>query len=131
MKIDHIHWFVPHYIPSNQQKGILSKQTLSQTPTELRYAGRSLFMKEVNNQNLWNFELGSQDSMNFPIWIFIGFQQRNRQDSQNLNNDSFCRLPVDSAQCIIGTEKNPDAGILLNYDDGDCGQVYTQIEEIF
>ena len=56
MKIDHIHWFVPHYIPSIQQKSILSKQALSKTPTELRYAGRSLFMKEVNNQKLWNFE---------------------------------------------------------------------------
>ena len=25
-KIDQIHWFVPHYIPSFQQQGILSKQ---------------------------------------------------------------------------------------------------------
>ena len=34
----------------------------------------------------------------------IGFQQRDRQDSQKLNNDTFCRLPVVSSQCIIGTE---------------------------
>ena len=39
--------------------------------------------------------------MSFPIWIFIGFQQQDRQNSQNLNNDTFCRLPVVSAQCII------------------------------
>ena len=51
--------------------------------------------------------------MSIPIRIFIGFQQRDRQDSQNLNIDNFCKLPVDSAQCIIGMEKNPDAGILL------------------
>ena len=51
--------------------------------------------------------------MNVPIWIVIRFQQRDRQDSQNLNNDSFLRSPVFSAQCIIGTEKNLDAGILL------------------
>ena len=62
-------------------------------------------MKEVNNQNLWDFELGSQENMNVLIWIIVGFQQRSRQDSQNLNNDTFCRLPVTSAQCIIGTEK--------------------------
>ena len=37
------------------------------------------------------------------MWIIIGFPQRGRQDSQNLNNGSFCRLPVTSAQCIIGT----------------------------
>ena len=35
-KIDHIHWYVPHYTASFQQQGILSKQILSKTPTELR-----------------------------------------------------------------------------------------------
>ena len=36
-KIDHIHWFLPHNILCFQQKAILSKQILSNTPTELRY----------------------------------------------------------------------------------------------
>ena len=131
IRIDHIHWYVPHYTPSIQQQSNLSKQILSKTPTELRYVERSVFMKEVNNQNVWNFELGSHENMNVPIWIIIGFQQGDRQDSQNLNNDTFCRLPVVSAQCIIGTEKYPDAGILLNYDDDDYSQVYHQIKEAF
>ena len=69
--------------------------------------------------------MGSQERMNVPIWIIIGFQQQDRQDSQNLNNDTFCRLPVVSAQCIIGTENYPDAGISLNYDDDDCAQGYS------
>ena len=75
-------------------------------------------MEEVNNQILWNFGLGSQESMNVPIWITIGFQERDRQDSQNLHIDTFCRLPVTSCQCIIATEKYPDSRILLNFDDG-------------
>ena len=131
IKIDHIHWYVPHYTPSMSQQGIMSKQILNKTPTELRYVERSVFMKEVNNQNLWTFELGSQQNMNVPIWIIIGFQQQDRQDSQNLNSDTFCRLPVVSAQCVIGTEKYPDAGILLNYDDEDFYQGYHQIKEVF
>ena len=131
IRIDHIHWYVPHYTPSIQQQSTLSKQILSKTPTELRYVERSVFMKEVNNQNVWNFELGSHENMNVPIWIIIGFQQRDRQDIQNLNNDTFCRLPVVSAQCIIGTEKYPDAAILLNYDDDDYSQGYHQIKEAF
>ena len=90
-------------------------------------------MKEVNNQNLWyqNLELGSQGNTNIPIWIVIGFQQRDRQDSQNLYNDSFCRLPVISAQCNIGTEKYQDASILLNYDHDDYSYGYAQIKEVF
>ena len=85
-------------------------------------------MKEIN-QNLWNFELGNRERMNVPVWIIVGFQQQDRQDSQNLNNDTFCRLPVITAHCLIGTEKYPDAGILSNYDDHDYTQDYHQIKE--
>ena len=131
IKIDHNHWYVPHYTPSMSQQGLMSNHILNNTPTELRYVERSVFMKEVKNQNHWIFELGSQENMNVPIWIFIGFQQQDRQNSQNLNNDTFCRLPVVSAQCVIGTEKNPDAGISLNYDDDDCAQGYHQIKQAF
>ena len=115
VKIDHIHWYVPHYTPSITQQGLMSKQTLNKTPTELRYVERSVCMKQVNNQNVWNFELGSQENMNVPIWNIIGFHQQDRQDSQNLNNDTFVRLPVVSAQCIIGTEKRKNILMLLYY----------------
>ena len=39
-------------------------------------------------------------------------------------------MPVTSAQCIIGTEKNTDAGILLNYDDV-VFQGFSHRKEIF
>ena len=48
-----------------------------------------------------------------------------------MNNDTFCRLAVTSAQCIIGTEKNSDAGIILNYGDDDYSQGFSQYKEIF
>ena len=113
------------------QQAIMPKQILNKTPTELRYVERSVFMKEVKNQNVWNFELGSPETINVPIWIIICFQHQDRQDSQNLNNDTFCRLPVVRDHCIIGTEKNPDAGILLNYNGDDYSQGYHQNEEAF
>ena len=88
-------------------------------------------MKEVNTQNLWTFDLGTHEGINVPIWIIVGFQQNDRQHDHNLNNDSFYRPPVISAQCIIGTEKYPDSAILLNYNDDDYSQGYTQIKEAF
>ena len=48
-----------------------------------------------------------------------------------MNNDTFYRPLVTSAQCIIGTEKYPDGGILLNYNDDDYSQGYGQIKEAF
>ena len=127
IKIDHIHWYIPHFIPFIKQQGLLSKQILSKIPTGFRYVERSVFMKEVNNQNLWNFELNSQESMNVPIWNIVGFQQRDRQ---NLNNDTLCRLRV-NAYTVIETEKNLDAGIIKNYDDDVYSQGNAQIIETF
>ena len=67
IKIDLIHWYVPHYTPSIQQQVFLSEQILSKTPTDLRYIEQSVLMEELINQNLWNFELGSQENMKVPI----------------------------------------------------------------
>ena len=95
VKNDSIEWYVAHFAPSISNQAILSNQTLSKTPTELQFVEkveRSVLMKEVNTQNLWNFELGTKEDINIPIWIFVGFKQRDREDSQNLHNDIFLNL---------------------------------------
>ena len=106
-------------------------QIYRKTPTNLHYPERSVFMKEINTQNFWTFELGTQEGVNVPIWIYVAFQQHDRQHDQNLNNDTFYRMPVTTAQCIIGTEKYPNSALLLNYDDDNFSQGYGQIKEAF
>ena len=109
----------------------MQTQIKHKTPRNLHYPERSVFMKEVNTQNFWTFELGTQEGINVPIWVYVYFQQMDRQNDQNLNNDTFVRLPVISAQVVIGTERYPDNGILLNYNDDDYSQGYGQIKEAF
>ena len=130
-KINAIEWYVPHYTPSMQQQSILSKQIINKTPTQIQYPERYVFMKEVNTQNFWTFELGAQEGINIPTWVFVAFQQNDRQHDQNSNNDNFVRLPVISAQVVIGTERYPDSAILSNYDDDDYSQGYGLIKEAF
>ena len=131
VKINSLDWYVPHYSPNLEECTNLMTQLRKNSPTLLHYVGRSVFMKELNTQNLWTFELGTQEGINVPIWIFVAFQQSNRQNEQNLNNDTFYRPLVTSAQCIIGTEKYPDTSILLNYNDDDYSQGYGLIKEAF
>ena len=76
IKINAIEWYIPHYTPSMQQQAILSKQILNKTPTEIKYAERSVFMNEVNTQKFWIFELGTQEGINVPIWIFVAFSTK-------------------------------------------------------
>ena len=85
----------------------------------------------MNTQNFWNFDLRVQEGINIPIWIYVAFQQSDRQHDQNLNNDTLVRLPVFSAQAVIGTERYPGSGVLLNYNDDDCSRGYGQIKGAF
>ena len=82
-------------------------------------------MKEVNSQNLWTLESGTQEGISLPIYIIVW------QNDQNLNNDSFYRPPVTSAQCIFSTKKYPDSASLLSYDDDFYSQGYAQIRKAF
>ena len=131
IKINSIEWYVPHYTASPKKQGNSMKQITDEIPTEIRYVERSVFMKEVDTQNLWSFEFGTQEGINVPIWIIVGFQQSDRQHDQNLNNDTFYRPLVTSAQCIIGTEKYLDSAILLKYNDDDYSQGYGLIKQAF
>ena len=131
IRIIALEWYIPHYICSMQQQAILSKQILNKTPTQIQYPERFVFLKEVNTQNFWTFELGTQEGINIPTFIFVAFQQNDRQHDQNLNNVTFVRLPVISAQVVIGTEWYRDSAILLNYEDDDYSQGYGQIKEAF
>ena len=86
-------------------------------------------MKEVKTRKIRTFGLGTQEKINVPIRVIIGVQQRDRQGSQKLNKCTFYRAPATSAQCIRGTEKYPEAAILIDYDDEVFSQGYGQIKE--
>ena len=131
VKINSLDWYMPHFSPNLEEYNKLKNQNKKKSPTLLHYPERSVFMKEVYTQNLWTFELGTQEGINVPIWIFVAFQQNDRQNDQNLNNDTFYRPLVTSAQCIIGTEKYPESSILLNYNDDNFSQGYGQTKEAF
>ena len=67
VKINAIEWYVPHYTPSNSKQTILPNQIVKELPTKLQNVEKSVFMKETNTQNLWSFELGTQEGVNVPI----------------------------------------------------------------
>ena len=129
IKINAIEWYVPHYTPSLEQENIIMNQNIKKMATEIHYPERSVLLEGVNTENFWTFELGTQEGINVPIWIFVNFQQSDRQHNQNLNNDTFYRMPITSAQIVIRTEKYPDSPILLNYDEDEFSQGYGQIKE--
>ena len=106
-KKDAIEWSVPYYIPSLEDCK-KKNQTRQKTATELHYPEMSAFMKEVNTHNFWTFNLGSQELINVPVCIYVVFQQSDTQHDENLNNDTFYKMPVFSCQCNTGTEKYPD-----------------------
>ena len=56
VKINSLDWYVPHYSVDLEEYTKLMTQIKKNTPTLLHYPERSVFMKEVNTQNVWTFE---------------------------------------------------------------------------
>ena len=67
---------------------------VSNTPTEMSYIKRSIFMKDVTTENNWTFELGVGDGVDIPIYVVVRFMQRDQFNQQHQNNDTFHRPSV-------------------------------------
>ena len=85
--IINIHCFLPHHTPFITQQSLSSKQFLSKT-MEIQLVEKSANMKNVIDQKLWIFEPVSQQGIIVPFFNICGFQQRDMQNSRNLNNDA-------------------------------------------
>ena len=88
---------------------------VSKTPAELSFIKKSYYIKDVTIENVWTFELGVGDGVDIPIFVVLGFMQRDQFKQQHQNKDSSCRPSVVNAQCFIGCKKLPDAGIYCTY----------------
>ena len=121
---------IPHYTPVVRQ-GLLNQQIITKVPTELSYIKRSVCSKDVQSQNQWNSVIGVGEGIDLPIYVILGFQQRDRLINQLLHNDNFYRPHVKFAQFIIGIENYPDAGIYINYTETKSNLGYSQIVSCF
>ena len=130
INIKDISWYIPHYVPSLENQQLVMNQILDKDPTELYYIERVVFRKDVNTNNNWTFELGNSGEST-PSFIIVGFQTRNKIDSQTHDNAIFDRLPVSNAVCKIGSEKYPDDGIECDYDRDKYDQAYSEIENFY
>ena len=86
-------------------------------------------MQIIRIYGLLNLEL--KGGANVPLVEFVGFQPRDRQNPQNLNDVSFCSLPRTTGQGIKGTKNYPDAGIIISFDVFGFFRGYGQMKEAF
>ena len=95
--IDDIFWYVPLYTPSISNEKLMLNDIASKTPTELTSIKRSTYMKDVTNENNCIFELGVGNGFDVPIYVKIGFMQRDQFNQQHQKNDTFYRPSVVNA----------------------------------
>ena len=132
--IKDIGWYIPHYVPSIENQQLVMDQILNKDPTELSYTERIIFRKDVNTNSNWTFELGSsggEAAQSTSTFVIVGFQARNKIDSQVHDNAVFDRLPISNAVCKIGSEKYPDDRIECDYDRDKYDQAFCEIENFY
>ena len=96
-----ISWYIPHYVPSLENQHLVLNKILNKDSTELFYTEHTVFRKDVNTDNNWTFELDNSGEST-TTFVIVGFQARNKIDSQTHDNATFDRLSVSNAVCKIG-----------------------------
>ena len=129
--IEDLSWYVPHYTPLIPNQKLMLGHIVSKAPAKLSYIKRSSYMKVVTTEKFWTFELGVGDGVDIPFYVIAGFMQRDHFNRQHQSNDTFCRPSIVNPQCIIGSEKNPDAGTNCNYAIDKDSQAYGEIVSCF
>ena len=74
--LDDISWYVSHYTPKISNQNLMLGHIVSIAATQLLYIKRSSFTKDVTIENNWAFKLGVVDGIDFPIYVIVGFMQR-------------------------------------------------------
>ena len=102
--IKDIGWNIPHFTPSLESQQSLVDQLLKRDPTELYYMDWIVFRKDVHTAKNSTCDLrNSEESTQF--FLIVGFQVRDKIDSQTHDNAMLDRLPISNAVCKIASEK--------------------------
>ena len=125
-----ISWYIPHYLHSIENQPFVLNQILNKDPTELYYTERTVFRRDVNTNNNWTFELGNSGEST-PTFVILGFQARNKIDTQTHDNAVFDQFPISNAVCKMRSENYPDDGIGCDYDRDKFDQAYSEIENFY
>ena len=113
--IQEVTQYVLQYTPSLTQQNFLNPQLITKTPIERTYIKRSVYSKNVNQQNRKEVDLGVGEERDLLIFVIVVIQQKHRFNIELMKNDCFFWQPVKIAQCFFGTEIRPDASVYRNY----------------
>ena len=81
--IDDKSWYVTLYTPSIPNEKVKLGHIASRTATELSYIERSSQMKDETTETNGTFELDIGDGNDVPIYIIVGFRQRDQFNQQH------------------------------------------------
>ena len=75
----------------------------------------------------WFFDSEVKSCIYVPAYLIKGFQNKNWLDNLADINEVSYRPHVISAQCIIGIEKLPEAGVKTEYANHEYSEAYGQL----
>ena len=92
--IEDLSWYIPNFTPSMSNQHLTLAHIVSKAPTDLSFVKRPTYMKDVTTENNWTFELGLGYGVDIPIYVIVGFKQRDQVNQQHRNNYTFYRPSV-------------------------------------
>ena len=112
--------------PSVFQQTLVREQIISRAPTHLSYIERSVSVKNVDAQKGWFFGLRVKSSKDVPIYVMVGFQNRDGFHKAATNTGIFYRPRFFIPQINIGKESFLEKRTNIDYAKDTVSQDYEE-----
>ena len=126
--LTNVSWFVPHVLPSDNQKLKLYKKIESKIMFDVLFRKRQIDMNTVPQSTNFTWRLSVQSAPEKPRWIIIGFQT-NKKNNQETNPALFDNVNVKDVHVNLNQRSYPEVSYNLSFPQQQFSRAYGDVAD--
>ena len=126
--LTNVSWFVPHVLPSDNQKLKLYKKIESKIMFDVLFRKRQIDMNTVPQSTNFTWRLSVQSAPEKPRWIIIGFQT-DKENNQETNPALFDNVNVKDAHVNLNQRSYPEVSYNLSFPQQQFSRAYGDVAD--
>jgi hypothetical protein len=128
IKLDKVSWFMPHVMPSDEQKMKLYKMIENKKTVDVAFRNRQCDSISVPQSTSFDWRLSVKSSPEKPRWIIIGFQT-DKNSNQEKNPGIFDNLDCKNIHVNLNSRRYPEVDYNLSFPKQQFSRAYGDAAE--
>jgi hypothetical protein len=128
VELTHLSWYVPHVVPSDEQKLYLYKLIERGTNIKMGFRHWNYDSTDLPQTTSHTWRLITTSAIEKPRWIILAFQT-NRSDNPLKNPAAFDHCSLTDCHVTLNGERYPYLDLNTNFATGDYSTLYKMYQD--